>query len=247
MNPGPRCARVGELLALPPRVRPALPAGHHELVGGNALGPVIVAGQAPFAVPGVVGRAVVLRGVSAERVGRQQAGQPPEAVLVGRVDQRHPRPAERRAEQGPVPRPPAEQERRRPVGVLGVRAAVVGVRLGHRARQVVQVVGRDRRIQRLVRRREQARILRPGPAGLAGVADLKRQPAVGPQAHQRLVVVDRPVAVGVDVVGLHHDPAGPGAVLRDQVRGVLDARLGLAGPSVAKLALTKLRSPVFSR
>ncbi len=55
------------------------------------------------------------------------------------------------------------------------------------------------------------------------------QPFVGGQAGQRLVVVDGPVAVGVDVVGLLHDPARPGPVGRDQVRGVLDARLGLPG------------------
>ena len=61
----------------------------------------------------------------------------------------------------------------------------------------------------------------------AGVTDLLGQPVVGPQAHQRLVVVDGPVAVGVDVVGLLHDPAGPGAVGGDQVGGGLDARLGL--------------------
>jgi hypothetical protein len=42
-----------------------------------------------------------------------------------------------------------------------------------------------------------------------GVADALGQVAVGGQAHQRLVVVDRPVAVGVDVVGRSMIPPGP--------------------------------------
>jgi hypothetical protein len=119
---------------------------------------VVVAGQAPFAVTGVVSGAVVGSAIPAVGVGRKDALQPPEAIVVRRVDEVITRPADRRVEQVTVLGPAAEQERRRPVGVFRVRAAVAVVGFDHRARQVVKAVRRDRVAQGLVDRVEKAAV-----------------------------------------------------------------------------------------
>ena len=64
---------------------------------------MVVAGQAPFAVTGVVSGAVVGSAIPAVGVGRKDALQPSEAVVVRRVDEVIARPADRRVKQVTVP------------------------------------------------------------------------------------------------------------------------------------------------
>ena len=62
-------------------------------------------------------------------------------------------------------------------------------------------------------------------AASAGVPYSLGEVAVGSQADECRVVVGRPGALGVDVVGGLHDPRGAGPPGGDRVGGVLDARL----------------------
>ena len=199
--------------------------------------------HSPYA--GVVGGAVVLRGVAAERVGRQLPGQPAEAVVVRGVDQADARPAERGAEQVAVPGPPAEQERRRPVGVL--RRWSSGWPCSARSSSTA---GSSRWLAEIVA----SSVLFTAASRLAYCAGgpLSPRPCCRPSWPATRSVA-RPSQRGRSCRwsssrwrrcrwSCSMIPPGPvrSAAIRCAV--VLDARLGLApaGPWVAKLAFTKL-------
>src|SRR5450631_4752466 len=83
----PRRAGVGARFAFPPGVRAALAVRDHELVVQDPLIAVVDTGQTPLTVAGVVAGAVVGGAIATKCVGRQEAHEPSEAIVIGGVDE----------------------------------------------------------------------------------------------------------------------------------------------------------------